>query len=166
MSVTNPDMSIQLRLLYYRWQCKQREILRENQNHAGRKRWEHARGVLQGQSTHLAGSRPWALSLVPQGEREKRMILSGATLSRKIRQALATWRESRGQPGVHEIPCLSYCPMAVKRHHDQKQTNKPFNCGTGYNFQGLVHYHHDRKNCIRRAGMGLKDYILIYRHQR
>lgn len=127
-------------------------------------------GTCQGHLSGAEHSPSWfktlgSISGTTRGKRKK-YDTKWATLSRKIRQALATWRESRGQPGAHEIPCLSYCPMAMKRHHDQEQTNKPFNCGTGYSFRGLVHYHHNGKHGIRRAGMGLKAYTLIYRHQR
>lgn len=87
MSVTSTEMPNTTKItllsennIKNRRQCKQRgESTGESEPH-----WEKTgggghRGVLQWQNTRLVGSRSWALSLVPQGERERSMILSGAT---------------------------------------------------------------------------------------
>lgn len=60
---------------------------------------------------------------------------------------------------------LSYCCIAVKMHHDQRQLiNRQFNWKFTYTFRGLVPNHHGPEHRSRQTGMvqQLKVYISIH----
>lgn len=57
---------------------------------------------------------------------------------------------------------LSYCSFAVERHHDQGSSyKKACDWRLAYNFRGLVHDHH----CKKQTGWCWKLYILTLRQQ-
>jgi hypothetical protein len=74
-----------------------------------------------------------------------------------VQASVCLYRGQRTRSSVG--PCLlfglwlSYCSIAVKRHHVQENLqNEAFYWGLTYSFRGLVHGHHGGKHGSRQAG--------------
>ena len=62
------------------------------------------------------------------------------------------------------IYCLSYCLVAVQRHHDQGDSYKEkclFNQRLAYSFRGLVHYHQGEEHGGTEADMVLDKELRV-----
>ena len=61
----------------------------------------------------------------------------------------------------HYIICLSHCSIAVKRHHDWRNSYKRKHLvwGLAYSLRGLVHYHHGGEPGSRQGRHGAGEEV-------